>query len=126
MNNSTPKLLGMTTDQDLINLIVELGYPGKTGDGITLYEDHLFFNVITRRETYQVDERNRKLATENKTSEVNKENKEIQLQKLEKRTKKANATVDKTDVDVSAFAAETGVIFVPDGDTESDDEEEGI
>ena len=95
MNSTAPKLALMADGNLLINLIVEVGYPGKTGGGIALRDNHLFYDATKRHITYHEAQEKMELDTGEKTVDVNKENSSHQLEQVRKRALKANDTAGK-------------------------------
>ena len=101
----------------------EVGWPGRTGRGIALREDHCFFDATKRHVSYDEAEADLHKAAEEKVAEQHKENVNVQAAATRKRAKKATDKTDKAaavadDVNEAddAVAAAAGNIFAEDED----------
>ena len=119
MNLSPDKLKDMANGNIIINIIAEIGYPGKTGGGITLRADQCFVDAQNHRETYETAEENMKKAVRKKTTDNNKDNLDTQAVATTKRVKKDNDKAEEANVkavtvnlDVNNLCAVTAGIFV--------------
>jgi len=100
----------MATGQLVVNVIFEIGYPGKTGGGRYLRAHHCFFDASLQTETYKQVEDSLTAAAAKKKADAQKENIDAQCATATKRAKKARDKADRAEAAVNVFAAAVGNI----------------